>query len=439
MEYFKTITQEDLVTLIEDTKKSLFLCLPSLHEELENALGFLDHTSHHNNFEVAIQILIDFDGQTFRQGYGNYTTVDKLIKDDYNLKTLKDNRISFIISDDIGYYLFVESRSLIPAEKETINAVRIDPVSLVRLKHYFFPGTDHKDIEDELTNAIIEESKLLENSKAILRQNKAKVADISEELRNLVEKDLKQNPAMHPDHKRLVEFYSNKFQYVKLKFEGSRLQYKRIELPPNALPIKDAALIQRLKTRLDLFDKETSKAQLSALEDFKKQVSDVRTLFLTKVKSRDESLLAKKHRIEFDESIGKLRSSMEATKSKILLSINNLIQETKQKVLAELRDFLIENPTAMFHGTDSPWLKDKAYIEQMAKSESEQTIQSIWPKAHELLDNFNLDVQYSDITLEDLKNEEFVKELHRAKLINHADMNELTEFSKGLKLLYNHQ
>lgn len=435
IEYFKSLTQEDLIKLITGTKNSLFICMPSLHEEMEDALGYLDHTAHHHGYKLSIHLLIDFDAQTFRQGYGNYPAVDRIIKDGYDIKTLRDNRISFIISDDVGYYLFIESRSLIPAEKETINAVKIDPVSLVRLKHYFFSDRMANEIQDELTNAIIQESKLLEKSNTLLQENKANVSVISDEIRRSVDKDLKQNPPLHPDHKRIVEFYSNKFQYVKLKFEGSRLQYKRIELPPDALPIKDAALVQRLKTRLDLFDKETSRTQLSALDDLKKAVDDIRSLYLTKIKSRDESLLDKRNRIPFDNSIQQLQNSLESTKSAILVSLSNLIQETKQRVMVELNDFLIENPKAMFQKDNSPGQNDKAYIMQLAKNQSAKTIHRIhWPEAHDLLAQFKLDAQYSDITLEDLKSESFVKEAYQAGLISHADMSELTEFSKGFKI-----
>ena len=92
-----------------------------------------------------------------------------MIEGSFDVKSLKDNRISFIISDDIGYYLFIESRSLIPADKETINATKIDPVSIVRLKHYFFPDVKVLNIQDELADAIIEERILLKKSKEWLK------------------------------------------------------------------------------------------------------------------------------------------------------------------------------------------------------------------------------------------------------------------------------
>ncbi len=45
-----------------------------------------------------------------------------------------------------------------------------------------------------------------------------------------------------------------------------------------------------------------------------------------------------------------------------------------------------------------------------------------WPKAHLLLDEFKLSVQYSDITIEDLKNDEFIKELMEEGLIGQKEL-----------------
>lgn len=56
-----------------------------------------------------------------------------------------------------------------------------------------------------------------------------------------------------------------------------------------------------------------------------------------------------------------------------------------------------------------------------------------WPEAHELLNGFKVDLQFSDITFDDLKNNDFVQELKEHKLIDVADAKELAEFSKGIK------
>jgi len=206
MEYFKSLTSTALVELINSTRKELYLCIPALHPEIADAIIELDYMQNHDKEKVRIKLLVDFDAQTFRQGYGDFHSVENLFKGEFEIRNLKDNRISFVISDNSGYYLFIESRSLIPADKETINAVKIDSVSRIRLKNYFFPGEEEKDFQNELADAIIEESKILDKPEELIPNNPASVLDLSIEMVKKLKTDLEKNPPLNPDYKRIVEF-----------------------------------------------------------------------------------------------------------------------------------------------------------------------------------------------------------------------------------------
>ncbi len=148
--------------MIQLTKKELFISLPLFHREIADAITSIRHDSEK---KIGIHSLVDFVAQTFRQGYGDFNSIKLLIKEGIKIKTLNDNRVPFIIVDNKGYYLYIESRSLIPADKEIINAVRADPVSIVSLKQFFFGKTINMNYKDELTNAIIDEGLLLDQAK----------------------------------------------------------------------------------------------------------------------------------------------------------------------------------------------------------------------------------------------------------------------------------
>ncbi|MFA7010700.1 MAG: hypothetical protein WC240_05715 [Bacilli bacterium] len=435
MEYFKSLTQAEIEQIILSTKESLYICMPAIHEELESAITYLDYSNDNSKTEIKIHILIDFDSQTFRQGYGNFKSVEDLINGGFDVKCLKDNRISFIISDNIGYYLFIESRSLIPADKKTINAVKIDPVSIVRLKKFFFTETENSDFQDDLVNAIIEESKQLKNTNELLSEQIASVTEISNIEIESVSEVLKKNPPIHPDFKRIVEFYSNKFQYVKVKFEGANLQYRKIEIPSKALPIMDATLKDKLETKLNLFEKSDEENCFKPLIDFKTKLTEIRDAYLTKVKSRDESLLDKLKKSAFEEQIENLKKEINGVKNDIIGNIAEQINQTKIRLLADLIDFFIANPKSLFPNHPNLWESNQNYIRQSAKSKAEEVIYRIkWPEAHLLVDDFKLSVQYSDITYEDLKSQEFVNELKDFNLIDESDENRLAEFGKGVKI-----
>ena len=186
----------------------------------------------------------------------------------------------------LQYYLFIESRSLIPADKETINAIKIDPVSIVRLKHYFFPDVKGSAIQDELANAIIEESIQLKKSNELVEVKSAIINEIGETLLNTVKANLEKNPPLNPDFKRAVEFYSNKFQYADLHYVGQNIEHFTIQIPSKLLPYKNKELREKFLTRLKLFEninKSEEFIKFKTVEECKNQISEK---YLTPIKCR---------------------------------------------------------------------------------------------------------------------------------------------------------
>lgn len=96
MQYFKSLTQSDLVALIKATKEKLFISMPAMDSDLVNAVLHLKNNDATSGKKIQISVLMDFDAQTFRQGYGNFEEVEKLMNVGTEVKKLKDNRISFI-------------------------------------------------------------------------------------------------------------------------------------------------------------------------------------------------------------------------------------------------------------------------------------------------------------------------------------------------------
>jgi len=418
MEYFKSLTQNDLASLIRSTERKLFVSLPLFYGEIADAIMSIHRDSEK---KIGIHILVDFDAQTFRQGYGEIESFEQLIKEGIEIKTLNDNRISFIIVDDKGYYLFIESRSLIPADKETINAMRVDPVSIVRLKQFFFGKSIKMNYQDELKNAIIDEGLLLDKAEE-MKNLLAPVATISQEELQTVSNDLKSNPPLNPDYKRIVEFYSNKFQYVKLKFNGSNLQHRKIELPPRVLPVADTELKKRLETKLNLFDQDLVDETFSSIQELKEQLDEIREKYLTKVKSREERLLDKNRKSAFEQAVVDQKAKIGDVKTKCLVNIGKQIKMTSERLIVNLADFLAENPKVLFPDHKHLWENHEEYIKDASKEEAMSIVTKIkWPKAHDLLDELSIDLQYSDITYEDLKNKTFIKELLECGLIDDAD------------------
>lgn len=431
MSYIKSLNEASLCKLILQTKKELFIVMPLIQPEVISALKVLKNRNEH----ISINLGFDFSPETFRQGYGEMDTFKQLLLPDFNCLNIKDNRISFIITDETGFLLFIESRYLIPAEKETINAVMIDPISIVRLKHHFFKPFEKKTLEDQLANALIDESiRFKDVEKEFQEPAIITTKQIDNALIKKVNDDLKNNPPTKPDFKRIVEYYSTKFQYVKLVFKGANLQTKKVELPKKALPVNDPALRKRLETKLNLFNNEDESVIFPELESIKDEIKAIRELYLIPLKIREENLLNMTKKQDFEKEVDCLIEKVSQASNAIIQQIVSKIQETRNSLNLELTAFYNDNPKLI--SESNLFLNaDKAYREQEAKNTALEIIHKIkWPKAYELVGQMSIQLFYSNITKEDLSNQALLDELVERKVITEADKSSLAVFGKGLAL-----
>lgn len=429
MEYFKSLTTTGLTELIKSARKSLYLCLPSLHPEISDAIAELNFMENSQEENVKIHILIDFDAQTFRQGYGDFDSMEGLFMEGDDIKCLKDNRISFIISDNIGYYLFIESRSLIPADKETINAVRIDPVSKVRLKKFFFPEAEKTDFKNELANAIIEESKTLSEPEKLMPEKPAQVVEISENEIKELKTSLEQNPPLNPDFKRIVELYSNKFQYAELHYVGQNIEHFTIKIPEKLLPYKNEELRKKFITRLKLFENINKAKEFTKFKTIEERKNQISEKYLTPITCRKgRSVLKKESKIEFEKEFAELQKKLSELKSSIYSVMSDEIEMAKTNLCETMRLFLLENPTEEMinMGSDN--------YERMAKNIAKALTNSINVDPAKLITKFKIDRHYADITFEDLSDSDLLKEFKEKKLIDEEDETRLADFSKGIEV-----
>ncbi|HEY3372764.1 MAG TPA: hypothetical protein VGK10_18085, partial [Prolixibacteraceae bacterium] len=197
MHYIKSFTEEEFCQLILQTKESLYLCLPLLHPKVMAVINQL----HDKWFgKISINIGLDFNPETFRQGYGEIGTYEDMWRVDYNVLQMSDNRISFVITDTVGYFLFFESRYLLPADKVTLNAVLIDPISIIRLKQHFFKAFKKTELSNHFTNAIIAESEHLKNIESEFQGPEIIISSkIDQDTIASVKESLKKNPPLKPD------------------------------------------------------------------------------------------------------------------------------------------------------------------------------------------------------------------------------------------------
>ncbi len=134
-------------------------------------------------------------------------------------------------------------------------------------------------------------------------------------------------------------------------------------------------------------------------------MNEVREKYLTKVKLRQESVLDKSQKLAFVKAVNDQKVKINDAKTKCLVNIDKQIQSTTERLIDNLADFLAENPKVLFPKIKHLWENTEEYLKIESKKVAEIIVKKIrWPKAHDLLDELSIDLQYSDITYEDLKN-----------------------------------
>jgi hypothetical protein len=345
------------------------------------------------------------------------------------------NRISFVISDNIGYYLFFESRYFIPANKPTFNALTIDPISIIRLKQHFFEVyINEAEYKDEIANSFIDETVRLNTIREEFNQeSEIKKTELSTEYIQQVINELVSNPPLKPDYQRIVTFYTNKFQYVRLEYQGANLKSKKVDIPSRVLPIRNANFKESLESKLNLFKNRNSDI-FNEMDDVKNYVKLIRERFLTPLTSRKVSLLMVSQKEDFKTSLKELEKILNELTNKGVREISNEIETTKKEVSEQLISFYSQ------YNEELPFFKfiankSKDEINKEIQLHVEKIVNSIkWPDAQQLLDNFKLEADYSDITFEDLNNIELINELKSRGLINTEDNEKLSTFSQGIEL-----
>ncbi len=426
MGYFQKITQDNLCEIIEATERELYLCLPSIHEEIKNSILKLWEQKKY----VKIYLLIDFDPQTLRQGYGEFNSISKLFGK-INIKELPDNRISFIISENIGFFLFIESRSIVPANKQTLNAINIDPITKVRIKHHFFSTDINLDFKDEIANAIIDESSIIEKAKdELLKENSTSPNLITQERYDYVKKDIEVNPPLKPDFKRIVEYYSNKYQYAELNYQGQNIQHATISIPPKILPYKNEEIKNKMITKFKLFeniDESDFFKRFKEIEIHKKRISEI---YLTPIRCRpNKSVLKKADKIKFLEEIENLKNDLEKSKKNLYGAMVEEIKKSKKFLKESLYSFLLDNPT-----DDMKKMGIKNY-QVIAENISGTLVDKLsMPDPLRIIDKFSFKLIFSDLTFEDLSDKELIKELSEKNILDQNEKEPLSVFGKGIEL-----
>ncbi len=395
-----------LVDILFKAKKQVVLSLPNINTELADTIIDLKTKG------LQITVFIEIDEQSYRTGYGEIEALKKLTAANVTVSDKKNVNLYFIIVDSIGYFHFPKSRF---TEEEGIayDLFPMEPNQVKALKFLFVVLDEEDEIEDEIIEHID-----LNVIQTITGSIKTPDKDTIRELITTITND----PPLKPEYNRKLSVYTAKFQFVELKFKGANLHVKKIKLPSNALPFRDAKLKKAVEANLRMFTELPEQEFMKPFFDLKIEVEILRDKYLVYLKERDKNLIKREKKVEFEKELILIQKKVEEVKKALLNKLQAEIGKSRDSIIGNLAEFLQVNQVDNLIGLEGETLKKE--IEYTAR----QIVGNIhFPLASKLLEGISFTHSFYDITWDDLNNPKVLKEMVDKKLIQPYDASFISE------------
>jgi hypothetical protein len=407
-----------LIGLINRAEQRVCLVLPGIFDELAGALAARKRSG-----IARIQVLTDVSEDNVRNGFGSISAIETLCASGVDVYECSDNLVSFVICDEIGYWLFPQSR-IFRFEETGTNAASIDPIMQIRLLHQFFPSLPNEVLGIGVDGVVNTLEQLVQQ----VCDEMAKPPDLDRPIYLLDENELKKtkgrleiNPPLHPDLKRQISTYVAKIQFSELTFEGANLHTAKVTLPPDALPFGDAAIKRLLETRMRLFE------NLEELDGFKKflklkgTIEEIRKQFLTPISSRKKSILRVERKTEFIKQVEEAEATAAQLNQEHSELLEGLMLNSKDRIEKEIVEFFKRTPPENVAA-----IKDERLRERKIQDMAARILAKIrYPDPQHLLDKLSIKKHFYDVTFEDFRDEEFLKELEEKEVMEKDDISSI--------------
>lgn len=406
----KLIDRIDYPKFIDEVLRAthhLYLSLPSVDDEIAEVL--IRKAS-----EISIKVLIDNSEESIRNGFGEIAGIEKLIHNKVQIFQAEGNLVSFIISDDVGYFLFPQSKIFLEKAKGT-NAFKIDPVTIQLLIQHFFPSENQSEENKFEQSATIGDSiNHFETAFQDIKQNDSAASEFDNEKYESIKKKLKVNPPLSPNLQRQINTYTAKIQFVELKFSGGNLENRIAQLPKKAIPINSDELKSLLLTRIKMFQDISKNPDYKKFQDLKDEVEKLRKKYLTPITCRQgKSIIKMEEKEIFLVELNKLKETTKTLNKELV----TMLEEGKLKTIDLLRKEL-----KTFLQTNEPQELKIITKQEVKERKLEEIINTIvasvkFPEVSNLLEKISLTELFYDLTWNDFKDEKLHKEFEEKKIM----------------------
>jgi hypothetical protein len=186
-----------------------------------------------------------------------------------------------------------------------------------------------------------------------------------------------------------------------------------------------------LDAKIHVFSELLEKKGFREFVEYRNEVERVRREFLPAIGSRKKGVLDLRRKSDFEREIAVLQEKAKELNSSLIVLLQKEILEAKNRIRAELRRFLRENPTAALKA----YRGQSALFEESVDDVVETILQSIrYPNPEKLASRITLTAHYYDVTYDDFQDEKFLEELEKKQIMEKGDITSIVRISKAYKV-----
>lgn len=338
--------------------------------------------------------------------------------------------VSFLICDNLGCYIFPQSRIFSDLDDVSFNSVLIDPVSIIRLRNHYFPTDnlfDKESIENELIESISKVKEYMnDTSKDIKNEQPVKLNHLSSENLSLVKDKLINDTPEHPDFQRKIKTYTSKIQFMELRFNGANLQNKELDIPSKILPFKDEEIINKLKTKMKLFSNIEENIKFKKYLDLNSRVEKVRSSLFPISSRKNKSVIKIEDKANILNDLIDISNDIKSITNEIAGVIKQEILDTKERTFNEICHLLQNYPPDSL----------KSYADDLKvraiHDEAHNIVSKIkFPEPYDLFKNVNIYYKFYALTFEDFKDDELLEEFENKGVLSNNDIQSIVEIKSA--------
>lgn len=377
---FYNVNSKLISELIKDATKRIVYISPGINKEiLGEILKVKDKIGNDN-----ICIVIDANSNVLRFGYGDEESVSFFEENKSLIKTEKGLRIGFICTDNDGYVFTPTPLSL---EDEMAN---VDCPNAIHLSG--------PELERILT-AVVPKSLTDNSKKEIGKEN------VNSEVIQKINNDIKNKPFVKPDLQRQLNVINSIFQFVKIDFEGSKLQNRTFKIDAKDLGITNTEIAEKISTSYKIFK---SLSLPHKFEEMEHDLNKIKKSFLEQVDNVGLLLLNEKSK-KFNDEINKLKQQIANTKKESVKMVNMVLEKSKETLV----EFIVSNLMKLSQKEKGKLIPFDTPNKENLKNYVSNKLKRNFPDADQLLNNMELSLKIFNISDQMMNDKKIVERIEK--------------------------